>query len=46
MRGLAKSNDGRRKKTTRTAEAKGDKFLKRQVKKNAPYLIVNLLSVR
>ena len=33
MRGLAKPNDGRRKKATRTAEAKGDKFLTRQVKK-------------
>ena len=35
MRGLAKPNDGRPKKATRTAEAKGDKFLKRQVKKKS-----------
>ena len=44
MRGLAQPNDGRRKKATRMAAAKGDKFLTRQVKKNAPYLIVNLNS--
>ena len=35
MRGLAKPNDGRPKKATRTAEVKGDKFLKRQVKKKS-----------
>ena len=33
MRGLAQPNDGRRKKATRMAAAKGDKFLTRQVKK-------------
>ena len=40
MCGLAKPNDGRRKKATRMAAAKGDKFLTR----HAPYLIVNVLS--